>query len=61
MWAQSQGMHMADSRPNAHMGLPGGMPMQMSGGYMVQGMMPGMMPGMPIMSAGLFYYVVMVH
>ena len=55
MWAQSQGMHMAESRPGAHM-MPG-MPMQMPGNYMVQGMMPGMMAGVPIMGAGLTLHI----
>jgi len=54
MWAQSQGMHMhmPGGRPSGHMAMQGGMPMQMSGGYMVPGMMPGMMPGMPMMGPG---------
>lgn len=49
MWAQSQGMHMSGGRAGGHMPMQGGMPMQMSGGYMVPGMMPGMMTGMPVM------------
>ncbi len=50
LWAQSQGMHMhmPGGRPSGHMAMQGGMPMQMSGGYM----MPGMMPGMPMMGPG---------
>lgn len=54
MWAQSQGMHMhmPGGRPSGHMAMQAGMPMQMSGGYMVPGMMPGMMPGMPMMGPG---------
>ena len=54
MWAQSQGMHMhmPGGRPSGHMAMQGGMPMQMSGSYMVPGMMPGMMPGMPMMGPG---------
>lgn len=54
MWAQSQGMHVGDARPGAHMGIPGHMAMQqMPGNYMVQGMIPGMVPGMPVMGAGI--------
>lgn len=53
MWAQSQSMHMAGPRPDRHMAMQGGVPMQMSGGYMVPGMMPGMMGGMPMMPAGM--------
>ncbi|DBA86079.1 hypothetical protein WJX77_004980 [Trebouxia sp. C0004] len=54
IWAQSQGMHMhmPGGRPSGHMAMQAGMPLQMSGGYMVPAMMPGMMPGMPMMGPG---------
>jgi len=52
MWAQSQGMHMPGGKPSGHMAMQAGMPMHMSGGYMIPGMMPGMMPGMPMMGPG---------
>ncbi len=53
MWAQSQGMHMAGPRPGGHTAMQGGVPMQMSGGYMIPGMMPSMMTGVSMMGAGI--------